>query len=253
MSRSSRSNALLLAALGIGAVFALRRSSPAIDWGVGDGWGDVESAPDDPYDWGPIDWGVGDGWDDPAFPMPDYPLFPIPDAIYWEDPMRTTSSKMRALLYMIRRSEHSAADVAADLDWTTFYGGSRFSSLADHPVLTGEKRGVPLPPEYCRAAGFSPGCVSTAAGAFQFIVPTWNRLRALSPRLPDFSPDSQTAAAIRLIKEKGADRLVEAGDLEGAIYRLSGVWASLPHSRSNQPHRTLDEVVAFYDEGLTLG
>jgi lysozyme len=162
------------------------------------------------------------------------------------------SRQLAALLYAIRRSEHSASDVASGADYFTFYGGVRFAGTSDHPALTGEMQGTPLPDSYCLAAGMQPGCVSTAAGAYQINLPTWRRIRVRNPFIFDFSPASQDEAAVRLITERGADRLLAQGLVDQAIYRLSPVWASLPRSQSGQPQRAIADVLAFYDEGLAL-
>jgi lysozyme len=161
--------------------------------------------------------------------------------------MDLPSQNVAAFLYMIRRAEHDAAKVATGTDYTEFYGGTQFSDLSDHPLNTGEKVGVPLKPEQCRALGYMSGvCVSTAAGAYQIIRPTWDRIRKLNPPLPDFSPASQDAAAIRLLNEKGLLRIVDAGDVQTAIAGASSLWASLPGSNAGQNPRSLDEVLAFY-------
>jgi muramidase (phage lysozyme) len=156
---------------------------------------------------------------------------------------------LAAFLVMIRSCEHAQADVAADLDYVTFYGGSRFTSLVDHPVLTGEKRGVPLDglgPQYA-------GKVSTAAGAYQINVPTWRDVRsqgAWGDYLADFSEASQDEAARRLLQRCGALPYVLSGDIEHAIAKASAVWASLPGSSAKQHGRTLDFALARFNEAL---
>lgn len=187
-------------------------------------------------------------WPVPDLLPPDGGLFPIPDIVITDE--GDDMLRMNALLYAIRRAEHSANDVAAGLEYFTFYGQTYFSNTADHPVLTGEKAGIRLPDKYCLAAGLQPGCVSTAAGAYQINLPTWQRVRVKGPRLNDFSPASQDEAAIRLIKEKRADLLINAGRVQEAFFALSPIWASLPYSNSGQPKRTLPEMMAFYDEGI---
>lgn len=159
-------------------------------------------------------------------------------------------SNLQAFLYAIRSAEHNAADVASGEDYRTFYGGSRFSDMSDHPVITGEKKGVRLTPAQCRAAGFPGGvCVSTAAGAYQIIRPTWQRVRELYPRLADFSPASQDEAARRILAEIGAERLLRQGRIEEAIARASKQWASLPGSLAGQPTRSLQWVMARFRDG----
>jgi len=184
---------------------------------------------------------------------PDIPdqidLYPIPD-ISTEPVM----SNLDAFLMMIRKSENAAQDVADGIDYQTFYGGSRFYDLSDHPAITGEKVGVKLPDAWCIAAGYGPGCVSTAAGAYQITRTTWKRVRAASgwgPYLNDFSPASQDAAAIRLLREANVLTMIDNGQIEQAIYKVSGIWASLPRSKSKQPQHSLPQVLAFYNDSLT--
>jgi muramidase (phage lysozyme) len=155
---------------------------------------------------------------------------------------------------MIRSSEHLARDVASGADYSTFFGGGRFTNFADHPVNTGELKGVPLKPEWCRAAGFPGGkCVSTAAGAYQFTRPTWNELRgagAWGGRLPDFSPASQDEAARRLLRRIGALPLIERGEIPEAILTAAGRWASLPGSTSGQPQKSMEFALRKFNEGV---
>lgn len=176
----------------------------------------------------------------------DWSLFDIDTPITEEVDMNS----INAFLYAIRRSEHMQRDVDRGLDFFTYYGGSRFNDLRDHPVLTGEKQGIPLPDDYCVAAGMGPGCVSTAAGAFQINRPTWVRVRSKEPRIPDFSPSSQMEAARRLLVEKGADKLIAQGRIEEAVYRVAPIWASLPGSTSKQPGRSIADVMSYYQDGL---
>jgi lysozyme len=117
-------------------------------------------------------------------------------------------------------------------------------------VNTCEKVGVKLTAAQCKASGFKPGCVSTAAGAYQFIRPTWDRIRAISPRLPDFSPDSQDIAAIRLLNQIGALALIEAGDIAGAVAKASKTWASLPGSKAQQNPRQMAFIIDRFNEAV---
>jgi lysozyme len=158
---------------------------------------------------------------------------------------------IKAFLHMLQSSEHAyPQDVSNGAAYSTFYGGSRFYDFSDHPVNTGEKKGVRLSDAQCRASGFGPGCVSTAAGAYQFIKPTWDRIRAISPRLPDFSPASQDEAAVRLLDSIGALALIQSGDIEGAIAKSSKTWASLPGSKAQQNPRQFAFVIDRFNEGL---
>ena len=166
--------------------------------------------------------------------------------------MPTDKDPLSALLYAIRTAEHGSWKDDGLRYWT-FYGGGAFAGIEDHPVATGEKTGIRLPDRYCRAAGLRPGCVSTAAGAYQIILPTWRRVREAGrwgPRLADFSIDSQDEAARRILEGTGALARLAAGDVEGAIRRAASQWASLPGSTSGQPQRTIAEVLTWYRQGL---
>lgn len=125
-------------------------------------------------------------------------------------------------------------------------------SLREHPAITGEWRGEKLPDNQCRAAGYGPGCVSTAAGKYQIVRPTWERLRDRL-KLRDFGPASQDAAARELLRESGALARVERGDLVGAISAARRTWASLPGAGYDQPERNLGYIqTAFLNAGGSL-
>lgn len=155
------------------------------------------------------------------------------------DPNKNT----RAFLAAIMAAE--GTDRRSDPYRVCFGYRHTIRDLRDHPTVTGEWRGEPLPDNQCRAAGFSPGCVSTAAGAYQIIRPTWERVkRRLS--LPDFTAASQDAAAIELLRESGALAMIQRGDLRGAVTAARRTWASLPGAGYDQPERSLAWVQAAY-------
>lgn len=201
------------------------------------GWDEGPELPDagidTPTDWDLTQLGVG---------LPEF--FPSEDA----DMPNSIDPQVAAFLYAIRCSEHNAADVASGRDYQTFYSGLRFVDMTDHPVITGELKGVKLPDAMCKAAGYGPGCVSTAAGAYQITRPTWVEFRELSPRLPDFSPASQDAAAARILERLGVRRLLYAGDVQGAIMKASTRWASLPGSTAKQGGRTMAFVLDKFSQ-----
>ena len=175
------------------------------------------------------------------------PNIDMPDI---SDPERN----LRAFLYMLRSAEHRFPDdVENDNAYQVFFGGSYFNNISDHPVLTGEKRGVPLPDGVCQRAGYKSGCVSTAAGAYQLTKPTWQGLRSIPPRLPDFSPSSQDEAARRLLDQIGALPYIERGDFATAIRIAGQRWASLPGARGGQKQRSPAFAQARIDEDLMRG
>jgi len=138
------------------------------------------------------------GWLDSA---PVYESVPVIDR---------ESANLAAFLAMIRAGEGTAGPNG----YRTLVGGGLFYGYADHP-----RQSVYLP---------SLGIHSTAAGAYQFLARTWDSIRG---NLPDFSPASQDAAAVALIKRRGAYADVLAGRLALALEKCSWEWASLPPFR----------------------
>lgn len=153
-----------------------------------------------------------------------------------------------AFLYMIRCCENVALDVASGTDYNTFYGGSRFTDMSNHPVLTGEKVGIKLDPETCRRAGIASGnCVSTAAGAYQMTVPTW-QVFGLGAGETDFSPAAQDRAARRILDNLGATARIGVGDVAGAIALAGRRWASLPGALGGQRQKTLAYAMGRFND-----
>jgi len=148
-------------------------------------------------------------------------------------------ANVAAFLAMISHSE--GTDRAPD-PYRVCYGYKHtIVSLADHPAVTGEWKGEPLDdlgPAYV-------GMRSTAAGRYQLIKPTWLTLKA-KLYLSDFTGPSQDAAALELLREKGAYDLVKGGQVADAITLCHGIWASLPGSTSGQPQRTFAQLLEAY-------
>ena len=154
------------------------------------------------------------------------------------------TSNIGGFLAMIRQAEGTAA--AGDPYRVCFGYGWTVQDMSDHPAITGEWRGQRLSDAMCANAGFGPGCVSTAAGAYQIIKPTWVRLRD-TLGLPDFGPYSQDSAAIELIRRRGALEDVKAGRIEQAIGKCRNEWASLPGNFAKQGQRSMGTLLGWYE------
>jgi lysozyme len=158
-------------------------------------------------------------------------------------PIDQAEANVRAFLQAIIAAEGTAQ--RGDPYRATFGYSHVIQDLSDHPYYTGEWKGAPF---------YSGGREqwSTAAGAYQFLRRTWAGLR-VNLGLPDFSPASQDAAAIELIRERGALEDVKAGRFATAVEKVRRVWASLPGAGYGQPERQLASLQAAYiNAGGTL-
>ena len=105
--------------------------------------------------------------------------------------------------------------------YTTRFGGHQFSGFDAHPNI---------------AAPTPWGTKSEAAGAFQFMKPTWDEARA-ALNLTDFSPKSQQEAGRFLTDRRGVNPdadLTDFGAFTGAISKLSPEWAGLPNTSNGR-------------------
>lgn len=221
--------------------------------------------PDDGSTWSP-----GDGYHDPVYDAPDegleatdagtfepayYDPFgaPVPSYYHGAGGPMDTSTNLEAFLEAIIAAEHYPVDVISGDAYRTFYGGAKFNSYADHPVITGELRPKELTRAQCARLGYSGKCYSTAAGAFQLIKPTWLRIRSKGAYLADFTPESQREAARRLLRELGVDQLLAGGHFTEAVQRASSLWASLPGSTAGQGGKSLAFVQQKYREAGGAG
>lgn len=118
-------------------------------------------------------------------------------------------------------------------NYNTVFGGGSFSDYSRHP-----NRSV--------TAG---GYTSTAAGRYQFLASTWANLQR-NYGLADFMPHSQDLGAIALIAEKGALANIVAGDFDGAVKKIRGVWPSLPGG--SQQTRTWEQSRNYYNAALAV-
>jgi len=106
-----------------------------------------------------------------------------------------------------------------------------FADFSSHPFMNRS-------PKLIRAANPAiPGSkplYSDAAGRYQFMRRSWVQL-ALQLKLGDFSPLSQDRAALELVRERGAIKLLGEGRVQEAIAACSNIWASMPGNNYAQP------------------
>jgi lysozyme len=134
-----------------------------------------------------------------------------------------------AFLWTIRVSEGTADSRG----YSTLVGGGQFNGFDDHPRIL-----VDLP---------NLGIKSSAAGAYQILRRTWDGV-ARKLGLSDFSPASQDAAAVELIKQRGAWTDVKAGRFAAAIEKCSKEWASLPGAGYGQRENSLAYLQSTYQK-----
>jgi len=113
----------------------------------------------------------------------------------------------------------------------------RFSSYDDHPH---------------RDIRINEHLTSTAAGRYQILGRIFDHYRE-TLGLSDFSPASQDAIALQLIRECRALDLIEDGNFADAITACSSRWASLPGSQYGQHTNKLSLLQqAYVDAGGML-
>ena len=121
------------------------------------------------------------------------------------------SLNRKAFLTMIATAEGTVN--LGDNGYNVLVGGSLFTGYADHP-----RKAVYLPKYKIK---------STAAGRYQILSKYYTFYKKLL-KLKDFSPASQDAIAIQMIKEQHALEDVDEGRVDAAIKKVSNIWASMP-------------------------
>lgn len=135
-----------------------------------------------------------------------------------------------AFLDMLAHAEGTIR-YGSDEGYNVIVGGELFDDYSDHP-----RQLIDLP---------AYGIKSSAAGRYQFLTRTWDDL-ANRFDLPDFSPASQDAGAIQLIRQCKALKLVRAGRVADAIHACRRIWASLPGAGYGQRELDAGELVKVY-------
>lgn len=180
--------------------------------------------------------GQGSGLQDD---MPDQTAGTIESLIHQLNPMQYLEDDIpegqaalneRAFLDMIAYAEGTSSANG----YRMMFGGRLFESYADHPRVLHD---------FTNRIGEK--LKTSAAGRYQFLARTWDELRAKLD-LPDFGPASQDAAALELIRQRGALPDVRAGRVADAVRKVAPIWASLPGAGYNQPERKLAQLIAAY-------
>lgn len=122
-----------------------------------------------------------------------------------------------------------------DHGYDVVVGGSLFTDYSDHP-----RKSVKL-----RSLGIS----STAAGRYQVLARYFDAYKK-QLKLPDFSPASQDAIAVQLIRECGAYADIEEGRIEQAITKCRSRWASLPGAGYGQHEHSMQGLLDVYADKL---
>jgi muramidase (phage lysozyme) len=141
----------------------------------------------------------------------------------------------QGLLNMIRYGEGTAGEAG----YQTMFGGGKFDT----------SKGWKHPDRVVRSGGYA----STAAGAYQFLTPTWQSA-AKTLGLTSMDPRSQDIAALYLADRRGALPILQkGGKLIDAMDKLAPEWASIPtkagRSYYGQPVKGVSELVSAYEQG----
>lgn len=110
-------------------------------------------------------------------------------------------------------------------------GGALFTDYSDHP-----RKLVKLP-RY--------GISSTAAGRYQILARYYDHYK-IQLGLKDFSPTSQDAIAIQLIRECRALDDIDSGDIAMALRKCKSRWASMPGSEYGQRTESMEVLINVY-------
>lgn len=141
------------------------------------------------------------------------------------------SANMQAFLDMIAVSEGTSTTKGSDNGYNVIVGRTLFHDYSDHPRVM-----VDLPKLKIK---------SSAAGRYQILMKIFDHYKA-QLKLPDFSPASQDAIAIQLIRECKAIADVEAGRFADAVHKCRSRWASLPGAGYGQHENTLAKLQGVY-------
>lgn len=136
----------------------------------------------------------------------------------------------QAFLDMIAISE-GTAHLGDQNGYNVLVGGKLFKGYKDHPRITVELPKLRI--------------FSTAAGRYQILARYYDHYRK-QLGLKDFSPASQDAIAMQLIRECKALDDINAGRIAEAIKKCKSRWASLPGAGYGQHEHTTERLVQAF-------
>lgn len=151
------------------------------------------------------------------------------------------SPNLKAFLDMIAISEIGVKLLArSDNGYNVIVGGSLLDDQGTPDVLFDDYKDHPR-----KVINLGRGLKSSAAGRYQILTRYFDAYKK-SLKLPDFSPASQDAIAVQLIKEQHALPDVEAGNFDEAVKKCANIWASLPGAGYGQHENTIAYLRAHY-------
>lgn len=150
------------------------------------------------------------------------------------------SPNLKAFLDMIAHSEIGPGLLAkSDNGYNVLVGGSLFDDKGT-PELFDDYADHPR-----KVVALGRGLKSSAAGRYQILTRYYDAYRK-TLNLQDFSPASQDAIAIQMIKEQKAMPDIEAGNFDSAVAKCANIWASLPGAGYGQHENKIADLRAAY-------
>jgi muramidase (phage lysozyme) len=165
--------------------------------------------------------------------VPTAQIGPLTAKVQVIAPKNNGVSRMQQFSDLIAKSEGTAQYKNS---YAVGFGGAEITDFSKHPNV-GAK--------FKQTDGKTN--VSTAAGRHQFLYRTYQDMAKKTGK-SDFSPESQEANFAQLMKDKGVDKLIEAGDFAGAVNKLGGTFASLPSSKHPQPKHSWEKISKMNQE-----
>jgi muramidase (phage lysozyme) len=143
---------------------------------------------------------------------------------------KTLPAATRALLKTIRFAEGTAGENG----YRTMFTGKLFTDMSKHP----------------RAIQRGGGYASDAAGAYQFLSPTWDGIGGGA-----MTPARQDRGAVALARRRGVDTAMPQGFTKDVADRLAPEWASFPTKATGtsyygQGGKSFEVLKSYYDREL---